>query len=47
MPSPALARSARYFLEKLEKGEPLPTTVPCPVQVLRFGHDLTLVGARG
>jgi hypothetical protein len=40
-------RHARRFLEMLERGERLPTSYPCPVQVWQFGNDLTLVALGG
>jgi hypothetical protein len=45
--SPAVARFARRFLGMMERGEKLPASYPCPVQVLRFGKDLTLVALGG
>lgn len=40
-------RHARQFLGKLERGEPIAASYPCPVQVWRFGEDFTLVGLGG
>jgi neutral ceramidase len=45
--SPPVVRFARHFLGMLDRGEKLPTSYPCPVQVLRFGKDLTLVALGG
>ena len=45
--SPAVVRFARRFLGMMERGEKLPDSYPCPVQVLRFGKDLTLVALGG
>jgi arylsulfatase A-like enzyme len=38
---------ARRHLDKLERGEKLPTGYPCPVQLWQFGKDLTLVALGG
>jgi hypothetical protein len=38
---------ARQMLDRLERGEKLPTTYSCPVTVWQFGKDLTLVGLSG
>jgi hypothetical protein len=40
-------RHARMQLEVLDRGEKLPTSYPCPVQVWQFGKDLTLVALGG
>jgi hypothetical protein len=45
--SPAVIRFARRFLGLMERGEKIRTSYPCPVQVLRFGKDLTLVALGG
>lgn len=44
---PSVQRHARHFLKMLERGEKLPTSYPCPVQVWQFGNDLTLVALGG
>ncbi len=44
---PATQRYAKRYLDMLDRGEALPTSYPCPVQVLRFGGDLTLVALGG
>ena len=44
---PATQRYARRFLDKIANGEPLATSYPAPVQVLRFGNSLTLVALGG
>jgi hypothetical protein len=44
---PFVQRHARHFLRMLERGEKLPTSYPCPVQVWQFGNDLTLVALGG
>lgn len=44
---PATQRYAKRYLDMLDRGETLPTSYPCPVQVLRFGGDLTLVALGG
>ncbi|MDP3069032.1 MAG: neutral/alkaline non-lysosomal ceramidase N-terminal domain-containing protein [Opitutaceae bacterium] len=41
------ADHARRFLAKLDAGETLPTSYPCPVQVVRFGADLVLAAIGG
>ncbi len=38
---------AKRFLARLDAGEKLPTTYPCPVQVVRFGDDLVLAAIGG
>lgn len=43
----AVQRHARRHLEMLDRGEKLMTSYPCPVQVLRFGKDLTLIALGG
>jgi hypothetical protein len=40
-------RHARHFLDLLDRGEKLPTSYPCPVQVWRLGDGLTLVALGG
>ncbi len=45
--NPSVRRHARYFLDKLEKGEKIPATYAYPIQVWRFGDDLTLVALGG
>ena len=45
--TPAVVRSGKRFLAMLARGESLPRSYPCPVQVLRFGQDLTLIGLGG
>ncbi|HVM50489.1 MAG TPA: neutral/alkaline non-lysosomal ceramidase N-terminal domain-containing protein [Candidatus Acidoferrum sp.] len=44
---PVFVRFGRKFLGMMDRGEALPKTYPCPVQVLRFGKDLTLVALGG
>jgi hypothetical protein len=34
---------AQVFLEKLDRGEPIPTQIPYPVQTWCFGDELTMV----
>ncbi|MBM3829351.1 MAG: hypothetical protein FJ406_02310 [Verrucomicrobia bacterium] len=41
------ASHAKRMLERLDKGEKLPTQYPYPVQVVRFGDALTLVALGG
>lgn len=41
------ATHAKHFLARLEAGETLPKTYPCPVQVVRFGDDLVLAAIGG
>lgn len=43
----AIQRHARRNLEKLERGEALRTSYDAPVQVWKFGNDLTLVALSG
>lgn len=41
------AAHAKRFLARLDAGETLPTSYPCPVQVVRFGDDLVLAAIGG
>lgn len=41
------AAHARRMLERLEKGEKLPTVYPYPVQVIKLGDDLTMAALGG
>jgi len=43
----AESRKAKFLLAKLDSGEAIPATLPCPLQALRFGDDLLLVGIGG
>lgn len=43
----AVARHGKHFGGMLDRGEPLPSKYPCPVQVLRFASDLLLVAIGG
>jgi hypothetical protein len=43
----AVVLHAKHFLGMMERGEKLPASYPCPVQVLRFGKDLTIVALGG
>jgi hypothetical protein len=45
--APGVVRFAKQFLGMIAAGQPLPTSYPCPVQVLRFGEDLTLIALGG
>jgi len=45
--NPWTVAHARKHLDLLAKGEALPASYPCPVQVWRFGNDLTLVALGG
>lgn len=40
-------RLAKYLLAELAAGRSLPTSYPCPVQVIRFGDDLLMAGLGG
>jgi len=44
---PATQRYAQRFLDRMARGDALETTHSAPVQVLRFGNTLTLVGLGG
>lgn len=46
-PNPSIARFGKRILGLLERGEQPMTSYPCPVQVLRFGNDFTLVALGG
>jgi neutral ceramidase len=41
------SRHARLLLERIDRGEEIDTTLPCPLQVMRFGDDILLVGLCG
>ncbi|MBI5774089.1 MAG: neutral/alkaline non-lysosomal ceramidase N-terminal domain-containing protein [Verrucomicrobia bacterium] len=41
------AGHAKRILARLDAGEKIPTTYPCPVQVIRLGEDLVLVAIGG
>lgn len=41
------ASHAKRFLDRLDAGEALPTSYPCPVHVVRFGDDLLLTALGG
>lgn len=43
----SIARFGKKFVDMLDRGEKPITSYPCPVQVLRFGKDLTLVALGG
>jgi len=45
--NPVEAAHAKRFLAKLDAGETLPTSYPCPVQVVRFDDDLVLAAIGG
>ncbi|MBI3880760.1 MAG: neutral/alkaline non-lysosomal ceramidase N-terminal domain-containing protein [Verrucomicrobia bacterium] len=45
--APATQRYAQDHLDRLARGEKLMTSYPAPLQVLRFGGDLTLVAISG
>ncbi|HEX4591272.1 MAG TPA: neutral/alkaline non-lysosomal ceramidase N-terminal domain-containing protein [Gemmataceae bacterium] len=38
---------AGYLLDRLDRGEPLPTSYPCPLQAARFGDGLLLIAIGG
>jgi hypothetical protein len=40
---PRASYAARKFLERIDAGEPLATSIPLPVQTWVFGEDLTMV----
>lgn len=42
-----LVSHARRFLARLDAGEQLPPSYPCPVQFIRFGDDLVLAALGG
>ncbi len=45
--NPFIRQHARRYLDMLDKGEKLPASYPCPVQIWQFGKDLTLVALGG
>ena len=45
--APATQRYAQRFLDMIARGEPLATSYPAPVQVLRFGNTLTFIALSG
>jgi hypothetical protein len=38
-------RHAALILARLNRGETIPSTMPCPVQAIRFGDDILLSGS--
>jgi hypothetical protein len=44
---PPRQRKAKFLLRALEEKRLLPTSYPCPVQVLRFGNELLLIALAG
>jgi hypothetical protein len=38
---------AAYLLQQLDRKQPIPMTVPCPVQAISFGKELLLIGIGG
>lgn len=40
-------RHARLLLNRLDRGEEIETSLPCPLQVIRFGDDILFVGLCG
>ena len=44
---PPRQRKAKFLLAALAENRPLPTSYPCPVQVLRFGQELLLIALGG
>lgn len=42
-----LVRKARYLLDTLDRNGRISTTLPCPLQTVRFGPELLLVGISG
>jgi hypothetical protein len=42
-----LRRKATYYLKKLDNGEAIPSSLPCPLQAIRFGSELLMVGIGG
>jgi hypothetical protein len=45
--APATQRYAQHHLDLIDRGETLMTSYAAPLQVLRFGSDLTLIGISG
>jgi neutral ceramidase len=45
--NPSIARFGKRYFDMLERGEKPMSSYPCPVQVLRFGNDFTLVALGG
>jgi len=44
---PAKGTKAEYLLARLDSGEPLPASYPCPIQVVCFGDQLLVVAVGG
>jgi hypothetical protein len=42
-----LRLKAQYLLDKLDRNGKIETTIPCPLQAVRFGKELLLVGISG
>ncbi len=45
--APAVIRYAQRHIGMIERREPFMTSYPCPVQVFRFGKDLTMISLGG
>ena len=45
--APAVQRYAHRHIGMIERGEPFMKSYPCPVQVFRFGSDLTMIALGG
>ncbi len=45
--APAVQRYAQRHIGMIERGEPFMKSYPCPVQVFRFGQDLTMISLGG
>ncbi|MBA7473193.1 hypothetical protein ES707_08528 [subsurface metagenome] len=43
----AIRHKSAFLLEKLDKNVTIETTLPCPLQVIRFGKELLLIGLCG
>jgi len=42
-----LSLKAQYLLDKLNRNGKIDTTIPCPLQAIRFGKELLMVGISG
>lgn len=43
----AVRRKAAFLLDKMNRNEKIQTSIPCPLQAMRFGKELLLIGLSG
>ncbi len=45
--NPAVKRKALFFLDKLNRNKKIETSIQCPLQAVRFGKELLMIGISG